>query len=144
MPRKPLAMIGMSDADTVSALKYVKNQLSSPSSTGGQAPLTTQVELDKLEIARIEQLGGRVSDLDSLIHKVRAGQTVSDAVEDIIRRDVGELRKNAFGDDVDDAKRLQWTREQAWSLFKKMTKKEEVPYYEVLVSMFGGVDLDLD
>ena len=60
------------------------------------------------------------------MHKVRSGQTIQGAVEDIVRRDVGELRKNAFGDDAEDAKGLPWSREQAWQLFKQLTKKEEV------------------
>lgn len=51
---------------------------------------------------------------------------MKEAVEDIINRGVGELRKNAFGDDVDDAKSLDWSREQAWLVLKKLAKQEEV------------------
>lgn len=61
-----------------------------------------------------------------LIHKVRSGSTVEDAVEDIIARGVGELRKNAFGDDAEDAKDLPWTRAQAWGLMKQLAKEGEV------------------
>jgi hypothetical protein len=61
-----------------------------------------------------------------LIHKVRNGATVEDAVEDIIYREVSEVRKKAFGDDAEDAKNLAWGREQAWSLFKQLSKKTEV------------------
>jgi hypothetical protein len=57
---------------------------------------------------------------------VRNGQGVQEAVEDIIHRDVGELRKNAFGDDSEDAKNLPWSREQAWTLVKKLSKVDEV------------------
>jgi hypothetical protein len=61
-----------------------------------------------------------------LIYKVRNGSSIEDAVEDIIARGVGELRKNAFGDDVEDAKDLPWTRTQAWGLMKQLAKEGEV------------------
>jgi hypothetical protein len=131
----------LSDASVASALSYVKTQLSATAvgdtkSSSSTSSSTPAFELSKADAARIEQLGGRASDLESLIHKVRAGQTIADAVEDLIRRDTGELRKNAFGDDAEDARKLPWTREQAWSLFKRLAKQEEAPYYDVLVDMF--------
>ena len=68
-----------------------------------------------------------------LIHKVRSGMKVDEAVEDIISRGVAELRKNAFGDDADDAKSLSWTREQAWKVLRVLSKAQEVGYYDILV-----------
>lgn len=47
-------------------------------------------------------------------------------MEDIIVRGVGELRKNAFGEDAEDAKELPWTRAQAWGLMKRLAKEGEV------------------
>ena len=47
-------------------------------------------------------------------------------MEDIISRAVGELRKNAFGEDAEDAKALAWTREQAWAVLKPLAKQSEV------------------
>lgn len=61
-----------------------------------------------------------------LVYKMRNGQPVEAAVEEIITRGVGELRKNAFGDDSEDAKNLPWKREQAWSVLKQLAKKDEV------------------
>jgi hypothetical protein len=61
-----------------------------------------------------------------LIYKVRNGSSIEDAVEDIVARGVGELRKNAFGDDAEDAKELSWTRTQAWGLMKRLAKEGEV------------------
>lgn len=51
---------------------------------------------------------------------------VRHAVDDIIHRGVGELRKLAFGDDAEDAKNLPWSREQAWFLLKHLATKGEV------------------
>lgn len=103
------------------------------------------IELTSKTTASIERLGGRASDLDNvrplafdtlvqslnaypgqLIYKVRNGSSIEDAVEDIIARGVGELRKNAFGDDSEDAKDLPWTRAQAWGLMKRLAKEGEV------------------
>jgi hypothetical protein len=67
--------------------------------------------------------------LPQLIHKIRAGQRVEDAVEEIIDRGVGELRKKAFGDDEEDSK--PWTREQAWKIVKLLSKQSEVSQYRV-------------
>ena len=58
---------------------------------------------------------------------------MEEAVEDIIARAAVEIRKNAFGDDVDDAKSLAWTQEQAWKVIKMLSQSQEVPYYDVLV-----------
>ena len=61
-----------------------------------------------------------------MVHKIRSGQPVEIAVEDIISRCTSEIRKNAFGDDIDDAKNLPWTREQAWAVIKQLSKVGEV------------------
>ena len=51
---------------------------------------------------------------------------MEEAVDEIIARGVNELRKNAFGDDLEDAKGLPWSREQAWTLVKHLSQKAEV------------------
>jgi hypothetical protein len=70
---------------------------------------------------------------EQLIHKVRSGMKVDEAVEDIISRGVVELRKNAFGEDSEDSKSLPWSRHQAWKVLKMLSKTPEVGYYETLV-----------
>ena len=80
-----------------------------------------------------EKLGGANHELCQLIHKVRSGLKVDEAVEDIISRGVVELRKNAFGEDSEDSKSLAWTRYQAWKVLKILSKTPEVGYYDILV-----------
>lgn len=67
-----------------------------------------------------------------MIHKVRSGLTVEEAVDDLVIRGVSELRKNAFGDDIEDAKSLPWTREQAWILMKQLSKQPQASGASVL------------
>lgn len=74
-----------------------------------------------------------------MIYKVRNGSSIEDAVEDIITRGIGELRKNAFGEDAEDAKDLPWTRAQAWGLMKRLAKEGEVCLFPAVLSMFPHV-----
>ncbi|OSX64663.1 hypothetical protein POSPLADRAFT_1044153 [Postia placenta MAD-698-R-SB12] len=124
LPSQPLNLITLSDADNASALSFVKQKLHDAG---------VDVRFNSEQRTYIQRLGGRASDLESLIHKVRSGQTVQEAVEDIITRGVGEIRKNAFGDDLEDAKNLPWSREQAWALMQKLSTKSEISYNEVLL-----------
>ncbi|KAG8984608.1 mitochondrial escape protein 2, partial [Tulasnella sp. 427] len=124
LPSKPLLSISLGDADPATAMAFVRSKISA---LGPAQGLTPEDE------AWIEKLGGRASDLDTLIHKVQNGLNVRDAVQTIVAQGVGELRKAAFGDDVDDAKDLPWKPEQAWSVLKALAKHDELSYAEVLL-----------
>ncbi|KAJ3787851.1 exonuclease [Lentinula aff. detonsa] len=121
---KPLNFVALYDADEASALAFVQEKLHEAD---------VNVTMSREEKTYVQRLGGRSVDLESLINKVRTGMDVKEAVEDIISRGVGELRKNAFGDDAEDAKNLPWTRGQAWTLLDLLSKNSEVPYHQVLL-----------
>lgn len=70
-----------------------------------------------------------------LIHKMRVGQKPAEAVEDIIRQGVSELRKRAFGEDADDASSLPWSREQAWAVLRALSRRDTIPYHETLMNV---------
>ncbi|KAI0306739.1 RNA12 protein-domain-containing protein [Multifurca ochricompacta] len=125
LPSKPLNMIALFDADNASALEFIKTTLH-------EAGVEVQFSYEETEM--INCLGGRASDLASFIHKMRAGQTPMDAVDDIIRQGVSELRKQVFGDDIDDARSLPWSREHAWAVLRALASKDTVPYYETLMN----------
>jgi hypothetical protein len=129
LPSKTLYSIGLSDADPASSLKFMQQKLSE---AGLDVDFSSKQTVDK-----VMRLGGRASDLESLIHKVRAGQSVEDAVEDIVHQGVSELRKNAFGDDVDmeagsSGGSMPWAKEQVWAIVKGLAKESELSYYELL------------
>ncbi|KAH9981472.1 RNA12 protein-domain-containing protein [Lactifluus volemus] len=135
LPTKPLTMIPLSDADNASALQFIKAQLHEEG---------VDIEFSHDERAIINYLGGRASDVTTLIYKVRAGQKPTDAVEDIIRQSVSELRKRAFGDDADDARSLPWTREQAWAVLRALARRDTVSYYETLMNAcFKGEEAEM-
>ncbi|KIY43695.1 hypothetical protein FISHEDRAFT_52862 [Fistulina hepatica ATCC 64428] len=120
LPTKPLHTIALYDADSATALAFVRDKLR----RGNLTPRQVQC---------VERLGGRASDLESMIHKVRSGQSIEEAVEDLISGAIGELCKNAFGDDPEDAKDLLWSRSQAWMVLKSLTARPELLYYDLLV-----------
>ncbi|KAG1842665.1 RNA12 protein-domain-containing protein [Suillus subalutaceus] len=135
LPSKPLNSIALYDADAPTALSFVRRRLHDAGITSDLTPAQNKA---------IERLGGRTSDLERLIHKVCGGQGIEEAVEDIIASGVGELRKKAFGEDIDDAKSLLWSREQAWTVLRQLARKAELPYYEVLLDApFKGDELPL-
>lgn len=124
LPSKPLYTVALTDADTSSSLSFVAKKLS------GREEINEMTLADRISI---EKLGGRASDLETLIHKVNAGQRIEDAVEDIIVRGVNELRRTAFGEGTEDAKALTWSREQAWSIIKQLVSTDEIPYHSTLL-----------
>ncbi|KAK0228223.1 RNA12 protein-domain-containing protein [Armillaria fumosa] len=135
LPSKPLNLIALDDADTASALAFVKEKLKDAD---------IDLQFSPVQTTYLERLGGRSSDLETLIHKVRNGQQIEEAVEDIINRGVGEIQKSAFGDDEDDAKLLPWTREQAWIVVKKLANQPEISYSEILLDFpFKGDEAPL-
>ncbi len=102
------------------------------------APPEYAAALDDETASWVDKLGGRLTDLETLVQKVSLGQTVESAVHDIISRSVVELRKNAFGDDASEASSLAWTRTQAWTVVQKLAAKGEIAYYGLLHNEFKG------
>ena len=115
LPTKPLNSVSLADADEANSLAYVKDKLK-----GSKLTLSSE---DSTEVAK---LGGRMVDLETLVYKVRTGTPIKPAIDDLISKNVVELRKAAFGDDAEDAKSLPWTRAQAWKVVSELAKHGEV------------------
>ncbi|WWD16211.1 hypothetical protein CI109_100637 [Kwoniella shandongensis] len=154
LPSKPLNSVGLADADEVNALNYVREKLRSISPDVSTQDPTANVAstattpagsgLSTDDSQQIAKLGGRMVDLETLVYKVRTGSKIKDAVDDIILRNVVELRKLAFGDDSEDAKSLQWTRAQAWKVVSDLAKKGELSYAQLLQDFpFKGAEQSL-
>ncbi|GHJ88128.1 hypothetical protein NliqN6_4530 [Naganishia liquefaciens] len=121
IPTKPLNAISLADADSENSMHYILNKLG-----------VQRESLSPNETQLIGKVGGRMIDLELLVYKVRSGFTISEAVEDIIVRNVVELRKAAFGDDMEDSKALPWSRNQAWKIVSELAKKRETSYANIL------------
>ncbi|KND00856.1 uncharacterized protein SPPG_03960 [Spizellomyces punctatus DAOM BR117] len=115
MPNKTIEMVSLSDASPDSALSVVRRRL-------GEA--VNDEELKQC----VEGLGGRLTDLELLIQKIRAGMSPNDAYLEIVLRAVSEIRKLGLGEDVGDQKSLQWTPVQFWKIVQLLSKHDEVLY----------------
>lgn len=135
LPSKPLNQVVLADADVYNSLEFVREKLGQP-----DKPLS----LSTTDEADIAKLGGRMVDLEILVYKVRGGQSIRDAVNDIVQRNVVEIRKSAFGDDSEDAKHLPWTRPQAWKIVSLLADKNKVSVAKLLQEFpFKGADTAL-
>ncbi|KAJ5431951.1 hypothetical protein N7445_008449 [Penicillium cf. griseofulvum] len=71
----------------------------------------------------IKVLGGRVTDLEFMAHRIEAGETPEAAVDRIIEQSASEILKIfILGTD---SITPQWTREQAWHLIKSIANSKD-------------------
>ncbi|KAJ5216794.1 Mitochondrial escape protein 2 [Penicillium chermesinum] len=83
----------------------------------------------------IHILGGRVTDLEFMAHRIEAGETPQAAVNRIIEQSASEILKIfILGTDIDTSP--QWSREQAWHLIKSLAQSKEgsLLYNKVLLA----------
>jgi hypothetical protein len=92
---KPMNTITLADADPATALSFVAERLG-----------LSKDRISAEEKALIGALGGRQTDLEGLVYKVRTGLTIADAMDDIISKSQMELRKALFGDDSEEVRSL--------------------------------------
>ncbi|KAJ2000875.1 mitochondrial escape protein 2 [Coemansia thaxteri] len=87
-------------------------------------------------------LGGRLEDLQLFVQKVRTGESIGAALEDIIQRSITEIRKHAFANDTEVGQcEHTWTPEQFWYLLTELARHESVEYDRMRnSSLFAGND----
>ncbi|KAK7752365.1 mitochondrial escape protein 2 [Diatrype stigma] len=101
-----------------------------------KTPANQLVQLSELD-ACIGTLGGRLTDLEFLARRLKAGQTPREAVEEITEQSASEILKmfllpgKTTPDGPGDRK---WTVEQAWYLVKALAEQDSLRYHEVLLS----------
>ncbi|GJJ12482.1 hypothetical protein Clacol_006724 [Clathrus columnatus] len=127
IPTRPLNDIILSDADETSALSYLQQNLKD---------LGLEHKFNSQDVRLLQRLGGRVRDLETVIHKLSTypNVTISEVMEDIERRGVTEVRKNVFAGESEEGTNLAWTKQQAWSIVKALAQKDHVNYYDVLMN----------
>ncbi|ETS05209.1 mitochondrial escape protein 2 [Trichoderma reesei RUT C-30] len=81
----------------------------------------------------IKVLGGRLTDLEFLARRLRAGQTPREAVEEIVSEDATDIVKMYLLGRTADADR-KWSTEQAWHLIKALSQSPTLRYHQVLLS----------
>ncbi|KAG0371719.1 mitochondrial escape protein 2, partial [Mortierella sp. AD032] len=93
--------------------------------------------LDKEEygnlVSCVKTIGGRLTDLELFVQKVKSGMGPEDAVHDILGRSVVEVRKNAFDFDTAEKKTLGWTPIQFWTVMKQLAAHDVVSFDELKI-----------
>ncbi|KAI8820540.1 RNA12 protein-domain-containing protein [Fimicolochytrium jonesii] len=118
LPNKTIELYALSDATPENALALVKKRLEEP--------------VDDNQLREfVNGLGGRLTDLEMLIQKIRAGMTIDDAYKEIVFRAVNEVRKVGLGEDAtttDTSHKIRWSPVQFWKVVQILSKAEEVSY----------------
>lgn len=152
LPNQVLRTIPLGDCSLDVGRRFVLNLLAyDTNGEAGQAqPIKDMKELNEC----IEILGGRVSDLEFMAHRIEAGETprgenrhynffsfisplltTKGAVNRIIEQSSSEILKIFILGSESDTQQ-HWSREQAWHLIKAIAHSEDgaLPYNQVLTS----------
>lgn len=105
---------------------------SSDESGGDKALTPSQKRADLSQLDEVlPLLGGRLTDLEFLARRVKAGETPSKATDEIVEQSASEILKMfLFNDD----RSRQWTAPQAWLLIRQLARTDSLRYNEVLLS----------
>jgi len=136
LPDRVFRTIFLGDAQPESAKRYVLHHLDDDTAT-----ITSNEKLVQELNDSIVALGGRLTDLEFLSRRIKAGETPQQAVQEIISASASEILKFYFLDGSEVAKR-KWTPEQAWYLIKLLSESEELRYNEILLHDFFKSDED--
>jgi hypothetical protein len=127
LPDRVFRTVFLGDAQPDSAKRYVLHNLDDQASR-----ITADEKLTKELEESITALGGRLTDLEFLSRRIKAGETPRHAVQEIIANSAAEILKLYFFDIT----RGEWALEQAWYLVKRLAKEESLRYNEVLLHDF--------
>lgn len=139
LPDRVFRQIPLSDCSPHVAKKFVLRHLDAdvaddPEPQDGSSkelPSQTRTDLEELDTC-IDLLGGRLTDLEFLARRIKAGETPTKAVHEIIDQSASEILKMyIFG--MDDVDTKHWSAEQAWLLIKQLAQKESLLYNEILL-----------
>lgn len=145
LPDRVFRTISLGDLDHKVAKNFVTSRLTddasaTPATTetskdpDNQALTTKRLDLTGLDEC-IETLGGRLTDLEFLSRRIRAGQTPKQAVDEIVCETATDVVKIFLlaKPPTDDPDR-KWSPEQAWHLVKSLAESPSLRYHQVLLS----------
>ncbi|KAJ5145604.1 uncharacterized protein N7515_000168 [Penicillium bovifimosum] len=125
MPNQVFRTIALGDCSLEVGRRFVLSHLDAEAEAGnneGEQHVKRKDTLSGLDDC-IKVLGGRVTDLEFMAHRIEAGETPEAAVNRIVEQSASELLK-IFILGMDTAS-PQWTREQAWYLIKSLAQSKD-------------------
>jgi hypothetical protein len=143
LPDRIFRLVSLGDLSPMVAKNYVISRLASSEQqeeeetddeTKSKSKGRYQMDFSELDYC-IKQLGGRLTDLDSLARRIKTGTKPKQAADEIITQNANELIKMyLLGAKPAENQTRKWTSEQAWYLIKGIAEKESLGYNEVLLS----------
>ncbi|KAF9364783.1 mitochondrial escape protein 2 [Mortierella sp. NVP85] len=125
LPNMTFETIVLSDATLESAMEFVNKNLDHED----YPDLTEHVKV----------IGGRLTDLEMFVQKVKLGMEPNDAKNDILGKAVVEVRKSAFDFETGDKRSLSWSPIQFWAIMKALATVEAISYDELKIHpLFRG------
>ena len=115
MPDIKVQEVTLSDADNDSALEFVLNSVGD-----GQREAMTE-ELKDETMRAVSILGGRYSDLLSLVRQLESGASPLEAAEEIVNQSIGIVKSLIFTDSKD----VKWNRVQLWQTLSMLVDVNE-------------------
>lgn len=136
LPDRVFRQVSLGDCSPEVAKRYVINHLDFDSDDKDEglkklSPSQRRNDLGELD-GVIEMLGGRLTDLEFLARRIKAGETPSKAVKEIIDQSASEILKMFLLLGSDDTR--QWTPQQAWTLVKLLATNSTLRYNEILLT----------
>ncbi|KAK9390130.1 RNA12 protein-domain-containing protein [Lipomyces mesembrius] len=128
IPTQVFNTITVSDATPELARKFVLSQiLAVTGESEDDVPESTLKDLDEA----LKPLGGRMTDLLTLVRRITMGESNRQAADDMIRQSASEIIKRFLRSGNDKS----WTSEQAWTIVKSLAKDEDIRYNELLLNL---------
>ncbi|KAF9975836.1 mitochondrial escape protein 2 [Actinomortierella ambigua] len=119
LPNRTFESVILADATLESAMEFVHKHLD-------------QSEFPTLKKS-VETIGGRLTDLELFVQKVKSGMAPEEATHDILGRAVIEVRKAAFDYDNTEGKTAHWTAIQFWAIMQQLAFADSANYDELKI-----------
>ncbi len=132
LPNSVFRTISLGDCSLEVGRRFVLNHLEYEAKNKNQAARKEE-DLSELDSC-IAVLGGRVTDLEFMAHRIESGETPRGAVTRIVEQSASEILKMFIL--TPESESQQWSHEQAWHLIKTLAHSEDgsVSYNHVLES----------
>ncbi|GAB0141732.1 hypothetical protein EsHS_00002314 [Epichloe bromicola] len=138
LPDRVFRTISLGDLDHKVAKNFVTSRLAEDVAENSDEAAENAVKHAKrVDLAGLDEciktLGGRLTDLEFLSRRIKAGQTPRQAVDEIVSETATDVfRIFLMGKTTDPDKK--WSSEQAWHLIKSLSESPSLRYHQVLLS----------
>ncbi|KJK74253.1 hypothetical protein H634G_10399 [Metarhizium anisopliae BRIP 53293] len=137
MPDRVFRTLSLGDLEHKVAKNFVTSRLAEDNPESAKASAEEEKTAKSMDLTGldecIETLGGRLTDLEFLSRRIKAGQTPRQAVDEIVGETATDIVKIfLMGKTTESDKK--WSAEQAWHLIKSLADAPSLRYHQVLLS----------